>query len=163
MPFRDLYVVELESPAALVEESRQLQHCVHLYGDMCRSGLSRIFSVRDSCGRALSTAEIRPLARKSGGVECWLYQHRGVRDGVPEKQCSDAIEALVGLLATEPQASRIAALYLTRGKHSYGTGWQSTDIDNLFSTVESVKKVLELEARGRYEKLVAETTRKVVA
>lgn len=156
MPFGDLLVVELDSHAALVEESRQLDHCVHLYDDMCRSGLSRIFSVRDAHGHVLSTAEIRPIRQRYGEVECWVNQHKGVRNSIPEKRCSDAIEALVQLLGTEPRASRLAALYLTRQKSSSDAGGLPRDIDALFATVESVKKVLEFEGRGRYEKLVRE-------
>ncbi len=156
MPFGDLSVVELESHAALAEESRQLDHCVHLYDDMCRSGLSRIFSVRDSCGRALSTVEIRPTRQRHGEVECWVNQHKGVGNSAPEKRCVDAIEALVGLLDAEPHASRIAALYLTRQRSGADAGGLPRHIDTLFATVESVRKVLELESRGRYEKLVGE-------
>ena len=156
MPFGDLSVVELDSHAALAEESRQLDHCVHLYDDMCRSGLSRIFSVRDHQGRALSTAEIRPIRQRYGEVECWVNQHKGVRNGAPEKRCSDAIGALVHLLGTEPHASRIAALYLTGQKSSSDARGLPRDIDALFAIVDSVKKVLELEGRGRYERLVTD-------
>lgn len=156
MPFGNLSVVELDSHSALVEESRRLDHCVHLYDDMCRSGLSRIFSVRDAQGRVLSTAEIRPIRQQLGTVECWVNQHRGARNCIPEKRCLDAIEALVQLLGTEPHASRIAALYLTRQRSSSDAGGLPRDIDTLLATVDSVKKVLEFEGHGRYEKLVRE-------
>ena len=162
MPFGDLRVVELESHAALEKESRQLDHCVHLYDDMCRSGLSRIYSVRDPNGRALSTAEIRPTSRQYGAVECRVHQHKGMHNGIPEARCIDAIQALVHLLGTEPHASRMTALYLTRERNGSGTGGLPGDIDTLFSTVESVRKVLELESRGRYERLVGEAAAKRV-
>lgn len=75
-----LGVVPLVCSQDLMEEAAAMVHCVYGYLDMCRKGLSRIFSLRNDDDR-LATIELR---RRS---DCWrLVQVRGVRNARPQQE-----------------------------------------------------------------------------
>ncbi len=150
-------MVELDCPEALADESKRLNHCVESYEAQCRSGRSHIFSIRGADGNSLSTAEIRLVRHRNGGMSCGLIQHRGLDDGKPTKRCADAIGALLRALKDEPYASRMMALYLTRGCLGSCEGGLPTDIEHLFAVVESVRKTLK--GNGKYDRLVEDALR----
>ena len=85
-----------------------------------------------------------------------MIQHKGEENRAPEQRCIDAIGALTSALDTEPHASRMMALYLAKERDHSETGGLPRDIDHLFSTVDSVKTVLALKSRSRYEELIRE-------
>src|ERR1035437_875009 len=153
----DLSLVELDCQEALADERKRLNNYVESYEDLCRSGGSHIVSVRDADGNSLSTAEIRLVRYRNGGMSCALIQHRGLDDGTPMKRCADAIGALLRALKDEPYASRMMALYLTRGRPGIGAGRLPIDIEHLFAVVESVRRTLK--GNGKYDRLVEEALR----
>ena len=64
-------------------------HCAPMYVWRCVDGKSRIFSLRDSEGRRVSTIELK---RKRSGY--WaLAQHRGVRNAKPGAAAKRVVEA----------------------------------------------------------------------
>ena len=153
----DLSVVELDCQEALADESKRLNHCVDSYEVLCRSGDCHIFSVRDANGNSLSTAEVRLVRHRNGGMYCALVQHRGLSDGKPEGRCAYAMSVLLRTLKDEPNASRMMALYLTRRRPGIGTGGLPTDIEHLFAVVESVRRTLK--GNGKYDRLVDDALR----
>lgn len=70
----------------LIEEGRQLKHCVAMYYHAVHDGNCIILSIRDENG--MSTAELRPLV-VAGATTDWtfwnLVQHRSIRNGAPPK------------------------------------------------------------------------------
>lgn len=53
-----IHIIELNSPKELRDEGKAQDHCVGDYATACRSGESRIFSIRTNTGEILSTLEL---------------------------------------------------------------------------------------------------------
>ena len=88
-----LQVVPLTCEQGLFEESLAMRHCILWYGPRCRSGLSRVFSVRRE-GRRTATGEI---ALQDG--EWRVLQVRTARDhqaGEEEQEAMGEIARLYG-------------------------------------------------------------------
>lgn len=87
--------VELSSGAALAEEGTQMRHCVSSYASKCKSGESRIFSVRLS-GQRVCTVELAPfrdgkrVGYKEADERCdWrIQQNRGVCNALIEDKAA---------------------------------------------------------------------------
>ncbi len=94
-------VQEICTSTELKEEAKAMVHCVFSYEPKCVAGRSRIFSLRDSQGRRVSTIELK---RKRSG-EWALAQHRGVCNAKPHASANRAVEAwLVGMNHREKRA-----------------------------------------------------------
>ena len=72
-----------------------LSHCVGGYGERCRSGHSRIVSLR-AAGSRLSTAEISVRSRDPDKFS--ILQHRGAGNKAPPKEAEAALEAYMEAL-----------------------------------------------------------------
>ena len=88
--------VPLTSQADLNEESLALAHCIYQYAQTCRSGISRIFSIREGEKRT-ATTEIRFIQGQ------WkTTQVRGYHNSAPTKTVRHAAEQ-IALLYNEAQ------------------------------------------------------------
>ena len=85
-------VQEICTSAELNEEGKVMMNCAPLYVWRCVEGKSRIFSLRDSGGRRVSTIELK---RKRSG-DWTLAQHRGVRNAKPGAAAKRVVEAWLG-------------------------------------------------------------------
>ncbi|TAL63595.1 MAG: hypothetical protein EPN79_15675 [Burkholderiaceae bacterium] len=97
-PFKHgtLTVVELTSAGQLQEEGAQLSHCVADYEGLCVTGSSRIFSVRDSSGRPLSTIELQQEHDiHSGERRLMVRQHFGFKNRRPAIEAEKTLEAFL--------------------------------------------------------------------
>ena len=81
-------VQEICTSTELKEEAKAMVHCVFRYESKCVAGKSRIFSLRDSQGRRVSTIELK---RKRSG-EWTLEQHRGVCNAKPGAAAKRVVE-----------------------------------------------------------------------
>lgn len=106
---RKVRAVALTDDRQLIEEGREMRHCVGSYGSMCVHRDIRIFSLRDPDDDArLATLAIRGAAKGSWRVD----QCRGKANRVPAKWLKDAGKRLAQLYAKatpEPQNAAQAA------------------------------------------------------
>lgn len=75
-----LSVVELKNGRELFEEGKAMHHCVSSYAGDCRSGVCRVYSIRDETGVSLATMEARLESDPSAPEEpptVWCAQLRG--------------------------------------------------------------------------------------
>ena len=83
--------IPLTSQADLNEESLALAHCVYQYTQVCRSGIARIFSIREGEKR-IATTEIRFIQG-----EWKTTQVRGYRNSAPTKKVQRAADQIASL------------------------------------------------------------------
>jgi hypothetical protein len=100
-------VTELTSSAHLVDEGLRMRHCVASLDLACHRGYSAIMSLRGRAGHAVSTAELRMC--EDGGLHVVVEQHRSVRNGEPDRECEEALAALVLHLNDAGAAGRLRA------------------------------------------------------
>lgn len=101
-PELSISVTELTSPPLLTEEGRAMRHCVGSYADTCRSGTSRVFSIRQN-GARLSTLELTPPSGTisidgvlSPSYGLWhVKQHKGVCNQTPSADAKSAQESIL--------------------------------------------------------------------
>lgn len=85
-------VYEICTSTELKEEAKAMVHFVSSHEQEYVAGRLRIFSLRDSRGRRVSTIELK--RKRSGG---WaLAEHRGVCDHEPRAEAKRAVEAWLG-------------------------------------------------------------------
>ena len=118
----DLRIVELTTEADLREEGWRLAHCVGGYGPSCRSGHSRIVSVRTADGASLSTVELRRKTTAKGSTRLSIVQHHGVRNGAP---CASAKRAITAMLRSIHGGRTPAQLVWPREISPQGPEWNS--------------------------------------
>jgi hypothetical protein len=103
----DVTVIELTSSAQLVDEGLRMRHCVASLDLACHRGYSAIMSLRGRAEHAVSTAELRMC--EDGGLHVVVEQHRSVRNGEPDRECEQALAALVLHLNDAGAARRLRA------------------------------------------------------
>ncbi|QFX95981.1 hypothetical protein DLNHIDIE_00127 [Acidithiobacillus thiooxidans ATCC 19377] len=107
LPPGDWLFVELVCTKDLWEEGEIMDHCVDQYDEDCRSGRSRLFSVRNHQGARVSTLELRPgrgsFVRVNGEKKpkfshYWIAQHRGFRNTKVSEPCQKAAEQFLTVI-----------------------------------------------------------------
>ncbi len=108
----DFRFLALTSEAALQAESRAMNHCIHIYGDRCRQGEVRAYSVRErNSSKRLATATMEYSRFRRG--HCWVIGDIKGRFNEPVSAgICEAAEALCRCYQDIPKeffASRLAA------------------------------------------------------
>jgi len=96
----DLLAIELTTPAALLQEGRELGHCVGSYHEWCYSGESRIVALRSAdSGAHRSTIELK-MQHRAGTNKRRLViaQHYGQGNRLPPKEDVAVAKVLLKML-----------------------------------------------------------------
>ena len=97
----------LTNPQQLIDESKQMQHCVRNYADYCLYYGSTIVSLRAPDGTRLSTVELNLTGNPSGHLRFVVRQHRGFKNAHAPQQAINALPKLLCLInATDAAAKR---------------------------------------------------------
>lgn len=117
-------IVNLVSAAELVEEGRQLDHCVGGYYDICRRGDTQILSLREE-GRRVATIEIR-LGDNLDAVTLQVGQFQARRNTLPSQHLHqplrDFLRALRG--GAHPMNAAQLARYRMRMRDAWDGAWR---------------------------------------
>lgn len=97
----------LTNPQQLIDESKQMQHCVRNYADYCLYYGSTIVSLRAPDGTRLSTVELNLTGNPSGHLRFVVRQHRGFKNAQAPQEAINVLPILLSLLnATDAAAKR---------------------------------------------------------
>lgn len=108
-PCNELNVVPLTNILRLKDEGQRMQHCVGTYASQCLFLGAHIFSIRDTDGISLSTAELRP--RNENGI--WRVdevQHRAHANDEPSAACRTTLARFIAHLDYDIPQQRYAAI-----------------------------------------------------
>ncbi len=96
----------LTNPQQLMDEGKQMQHCVRNYVDYCLYYGSTIVSLRALDGTRLSTVELNLTGNPSGHLRFVVRQHRGLKNAQAPQQAINVLPKLLSLINAKDAATQ---------------------------------------------------------
>jgi hypothetical protein len=90
----NLSFIPLQSESALQDEGEAMHHCIAMFAEFCRTGCTRVFSVRN----AISRYRVATLAIAIEGGSWVVNDLKGSRNATPEQDVTRATSRFVDLL-----------------------------------------------------------------
>lgn len=118
-------IVVLASAADLVDEGRQLDHCVGGYYDICRRGDTQILSLRED-GRRVATVEIK-LGSDIEAPTLQVGQFQSRRNTPPAQHLHDPLREFLRAVRSgaHPMNAAKLARYRKRMQRTWDGSWRS--------------------------------------